>query len=281
MNKWLCMLLMACFSVAMLSTGACYSSERVMRLSDGKIISFDQMMDEIADKSVIIVGENHDDATHHEAQLAVINAMAARKKPVAVGMEMFPAESQPHLDRWVAGRTEQREFIRLYSRSWKMPWPLYRDIFLYVRDKRIPLLGLNVPQQVTKRVATRGFAALSEEEKRRLPPDITCDVDPTYMTFIRNAYRAHGNSASNFIHFCEAQKLWNRSMAWYLVRYLGKNPHHSVVVVTGAGHALKRAVPAELADLSTFSTAVIMPQMEDLPLDFIKKTDADYLMLRR
>ena len=281
MNRWLAILLVACFSIAILSTGACYSSDRVMRLSDGKIISFRQMMDEIADKQIVIVGENHDDVTHHEAQLAVIRAMRGKKRSLAVGMEMFPAESQAHLDRWVAGQMAKKEFIRLYYRSWQMPWPLYRDILLYVRDKRIPLLGLNVPQQLTKRVAAEGFAALSPEEKRRLPPDITCDVDPAYMAFIRNAYRVHDNSTKTFVHFCEAQKLWNRSMAWCLVRYLEKNPQQSVIVVTGAGHALKRAIPAEVADLSTFSTTVIMPPMKDLPVGALKKTDADYLLLPR
>ena len=281
MNKWAGMLLMICMCAIILSTGACYSSDKVVRLRDRNVISFQQMIDEIAGRRIIIVGENHDDQKHHEAQLAVIKALRRTNRPMAVGMEMFPAESQPHLDRWVAGQTVQQDFIKHYYQNWQMPWPLYRDILLYARDKRIPLLGINVPGRLTKRVAAEGFAALSEEEKRRLPPDITCDVDPAYMAFIRRAYRAHDSSMKTFVHFCEAQKLWNRSMAWYLVRYLEKNPDRTVVVVAGAGHALKRAIPAEVSDLSKFSTTVILPQMDDVPVSAIDEKEADYLLLRR
>ena len=281
MNSAMRIILFILCLVILTSAGACSGSERVLRVRDGKLISFRAMIRELSGTSIILVGENHDEKQHHAAQLAVIKALHKKKRALAVGMEMFPAETQKELDRWTGGKADFKEFVRLYYENWQMPWPLYRDILLYVRDYRIPLLGLNVPREISGRVAAEGFAALSSEEKKRLPPDITCNVDPVYMAFIRNAYRAHGHGMKSFVHFCETQKLWNRSMAWYLTRYLEKNPQHSVVVVTGAGHALRRAIPAEIKDLSSFSSAVILPQMNDMPPETVTAEDADYILLNR
>jgi uncharacterized iron-regulated protein len=196
-------------------------------------------------------------------------------------MEMFTAEDQKTLDRWVAGKIDDKTFIRFYYQKWKMPWPLYRDILLYARNKSLPLIGLNIPPEVSSRVAEKGFAALSAEEKRRLPPDITCTVDPEYMAFIRRAFSAHGHGdLSSFVHFCETQKLWNRSMAWYVVEFLKKEPKRRVVVLTGSGHAVKQAIPAELADLSRLTCAVILPQSDEMPVREVTPEDADYVLLR-
>ncbi|SNB47698.1 ChaN family lipoprotein [Geobacter sp. DSM 9736] len=281
MNSPLRLALLTAACLILICAGACFSSERVLRVKDGKVISFQQMIDDISGTSVILVGENHDDEWHHAQQLAVIKALHERGGKVAVGLEMFTAENQGELDRWIKGQKEEDEFIRLYYHNWKMPWPLYRDILLYARRNSLPLVGLNIPPEVSSRVAEKGFASLSAEEKRRLPPEITCNVDPAYMAFIRRAFSAHGHGdLESFVHFCETQKLWNRSMAWYLLGYLKKEPARQVVVVTGAGHAVKQAVPAELSDLSKLSYVVILPQTGEMPVRQVTAEDADYILLK-
>ena len=48
------------------------------------------------------------------------------------------------LDQWVKGTLPSEQFIRLYYRNWGMPWPLYRDILMYVREEGIPAVGVNL-----------------------------------------------------------------------------------------------------------------------------------------
>lgn len=256
----------------------CDGVEGVMRISDGQVIDLGTMLDESASAHYFFVAENHDDAGHHAAQLAIIKGLQKRGRRLAIGLEMFTTSSQDKLDQWVAGKLSLRAFKELYARNWTLPWDLYQDILLYARDKRIPLIGLNLPPGISRKVAQQGFAALSPEERRQLPADITCDVGPAYMAFIRQAYANHALQDKAFTHFCEAQMLWNRNMGRQLAAFHAKNPRHTLVALVGIGHALKRAVPDELAGEADHYR-VILPEFTGLNRNNLTSQDADYLLL--
>jgi|SRR3990172_2255 len=253
----------------------------VFRVADGKVISFEQMIGEIKGVTIVFVGELHDNAEHHRLQLDVIKALHATGAPLAVGLEMFRAESQKDLDRWVSGASTLDQFLPVYYDNWRVVWPLYRDIFLSARESKIPLAGLNVPQEVTRKVASKGFAALGPKDLKDLPPDIFCNVDPRYMEFIKRAYSGHDIDEQTFVHFCEAQMVWDKSMAWHLVRYLRKNPSQHMIVLAGAGHAWKRGIPGQVEQLSpTLTYKVILPHIPgDIDKKHISINDADYVIL--
>lgn len=268
-------------AAVILLTSKCFSTQRVLRISDGRIIAFNHMIREIKGSNLIFVGEIHDLKAHHKAQLRIIEALHKTGVPIAIGLEMFTAESQQVLDRWVAGTMEKDGFIRLYYNNWRMPWPLYSDIFLYAQRKRVPMIGLNAPQEIVQKVSKEGFASLTGEEKKKLPPSITCNVSTPYMEFIKKAYAEHVGKEDSFLHFCEAQMLWNKTMAWHLVTYLGKRPGKRVVVLTGEGHALKRAIPEEVRELSAFNYKVILQETPDMPARSLSMEEADYVLLMR
>jgi len=62
---------------------------RILRLSDGVEISFNDMLEDLRGVQLVFVGERHNQASHHEAQLAVIRALRDVGISVAVGLEMF------------------------------------------------------------------------------------------------------------------------------------------------------------------------------------------------
>ncbi len=257
----------------------CFSHDLIVRLSDQQEISFEQMVGDLRRVAVIYVGEVHDNPDHHDLQLRIIRGLHRAGVPLAIGMEMFTAESQGYLNRWVAGKTGIAEFQLIYRKNWNVPWSLYGDILLFVRDKRIPLIGLNVPREVTRKVARQGYGSLTKDEKRQLPPNITCDVDRSYMAMIRRSYSSHGISANTFRYFCEAQMLWNKSMAYHLVDYLRKNPGRTVVVITGGGHAMRGGMPVQVdRERPGISSRVVLPDpvVHD---GRITAEDADYLWL--
>ncbi|ACM21446.1 protein of unknown function DUF399 [Geotalea daltonii FRC-32] len=265
--------------VAIPAFGHITNDQPVYRVSDGKIITFQQMIDEMKGTNVVVIGESHDSHEHHQLQLAVIEAYHQAETPIAVGMEMFTADSQRHLDRWTNGTLDKSSFIRLYYKNWQMPWPLYSEIFLYTKEHRIPLIGLNIDPKIPKKVARRGFASLTPKELKKVPPGVTCNVDPEYMAFIRQVYASHNKSDKSFIHFCEAQKLWNSFMASGIMNYVRRNSGRTMVVLTGAGHALKSGIPAELERASDISYKVILPEFPELSPDNVAKDDADYILM--
>lgn len=253
----------------------------VLRVRDGREIAFSQMIGEIKKTTFVLVGEVHDIQAHHRMELDIIRALHESGVPVSIGLEMFRADSQKSLDEWVKGALPLDRFLPVYYDNWRQGWPLYRDIFLYARDHDIPMVGLNIPDRIAEAVAKRGFASLTRDEKVQLPPGISCDVDPAYMDFIRKAYADHArHNDKRFLNFCEAQMVWDQSMAWHLVEYVKKHPGRTVIVLAGVGHSWKRGIPERISRESKYSLKVIMPLVPDqINPDNVTIKDTDYVIL--
>lgn len=253
----------------------------LVRVSDGKDISFGAMMQDVMRSDVIVIGEVHGIPQHHAKELEIIRALHESGTPFIIGMEMFRSESQKDLDSWTNGDMPLRQFVPIYYRNWNIRWTLYADIFLYAREHNIPIVGLNIPDEISDAIARRGFSALNDSERKRIPAGISCTIDESYRGFIRKAYAGHGkNEESSFLHFCEAQMVWDKSMAANLVTFMQANPGKKAVVLAGVGHAWRRGIPEQLSLLSKYRTQVVLPLMSDqVELKSITVEDADYIVL--
>lgn len=234
---------------------------------------------ELLKSRVVIVGEQHTDERHHRAQLRVIQALHAAGAKVAVGLEMFRKNSQGDLDRWVSGAAGPEEFEKIFQENWGYPWPAYQPIFEYARRVKIPMLGLNVPREITRQVARGGFQSLTEAERGQLA-DVTCQIDEEYMRYIRGAYGAHAHGNMNFLFFCEAQMVWDSAMAVHTLEYLKTHPDATVVVLTGVGHAQKGALPRQIGLRATLPVTVFLPEIPgSIDRQTVDRQDADLLLM--
>jgi uncharacterized iron-regulated protein len=228
---------------------------------------------------LILVGERHTEKSHHQIQRHIIKTLDKAGIPLAVGLEMFRADSQKTLDLWVGGKKTISEFQAVYDDNWGFPWSLYSDIFEYARQRRIPLVGLNVSREITRKVAREGFDALSREERGSLG-HVACDVDPPYMDFIKRAYGVHAHGQLNFTYFCEAQLVWDTVMALHALQYLKANPGVSMVLLAGSGHAWKKGIPEQIKRRSPIPYVVVLPRAEgSVERETITVDDADYMGL--
>lgn len=251
-----------------------------LRMLDRQRIPLNQMVAEVKDAPLIFVGEIHDEPEHHELQQLMLRGVQATGKPMAIGLEMFNAESQPELDAWVEGRLDNARFIALYKRNWREPLGLYAGIFQYAREHRIPLVGLNVPRGVIQEVKRSGIQALPEEQRRKLPANIRCEGSSGYLDFMERVNAGHSGNEETFRNFCEAMTLWNSLMARNITDYLQRHPGTVMVVLAGAGHARKRGGIPEQLDRGEvkYNYRVILPELPDLidPAQ-VSSDDADYL----
>lgn len=278
-----CLAILVLVAVLPSPAGGSSPFRAALRLKDGRVVGLDTMLSDLQGADMIFIGENHDDISHHQAQQDIIAALhESGRKNLAIGLEMFRTDAQPDLDRWTAGKLDKTSFIRLYDSHWRLPWPLYRDILLYARDHSIPLIGLNIPQAISDKISREGFGSLTPAERRQLPPGISCSVDPRYMDFIRRAYHAHGPGGERaFVKFCEAQMVWDKAMAWRLSQYKNRHPARTLVILTGAGHAWKPGMPAQVREMGKYSVRVVLPGLPDAPRkQGIGIADADYILLR-
>ena len=105
--------LMACLFAALLAAvPSCRpGGGDIVRTADGVSVDFDDMVKDLASVPLVFVGELHDRSSHHEAQLAIIKALAEQDRPLAVGLEMFHDGHQGELDEWLAGERSTEEFL--------------------------------------------------------------------------------------------------------------------------------------------------------------------------
>ena len=250
----------------------------ILDLHSGQYISLAAMLDDLETSRVVFIGELHDAASHHAAQLQVIRALVERGRKVAIGLEMFRAEDQAALDDWSRGQLEEEAFQKVYENYWSM-WPIYRPIFDYARDQQLALIGLNIDREVTRKISSGGFKSLSKEQLDQLD-GVSCDVDPRYQDYIRKALGSHLEDPKHFRFFCEAQMVWDNVMAMNLVAWLEQHPDTLIVVLAGSAHAWRYGLPEQLSRRLQVPYRILLPEVpRRVDRSNTSKAEADYLML--
>lgn len=237
------------------------------------------MMTDLAQARVVFAGEFHDQRDHHLLQLEVIKELHRRGKSLAIGLEMFDLEKQQTLDEWVRGDMPLQEFVGRYQKGWSINWAEYDEIMLFARNNRIPLVALDAPPDIIRLVTHGGAATLGSQLMRRLPEGVTTAMLPSYKKFMASAFRTHEIPDEMFDNFCAAQGLRNSTMAKRISGYLQQQPEKSMVVIAGVGHAMRRAVPAELAG-EGLTLRIVIPQVDGL-YDELSRDDMDYFVNSR
>lgn len=273
-NRNLILAIVAFFLFPVLASG----HPHILSVKEKFEVTREALLEDLRSVQVIFMGELHNHAGHHAAQLSIIDALDDDPAPLGIGLEMFRRDSQEDLDVWTANKMPLLQFLDVYEDNWSM-WPYYKDIFLHARNEEVKMIGLNIPRSITRKVAKNGFQSLSTEEQFLLG-NVQCEVDQTYENYIRQAMGGHGGHGQVFLYFCEAQLLWDTMMARNLIDFLKENPDYRVVVLAGSAHSWKFGIPRQLAEQSDISYRVILPEIKGrADRDNVTEDIADYLWL--
>lgn len=209
----------------------------------------DDLLPQLLTRRVVYVGETHTEMAHHDKQLEVIEKLHASGVPLAIGMEMFQAPFQSHLDRYIAGESDEQALLldsEWYDR-WGYDYALYRPILRFALEHGIPLVALNIPRETVDAIRAKGMNGLSESEQATLPKEIDRS-DKAYEARLRQVFEAHpGAESRDFQRFLEIQLAWDEGMAQQVANYLEEHPEHHMVVIAGSGHlAFGSGIPSRV-----------------------------------
>lgn len=212
----------------------------ILHMPTGVSVTLPQMLDVVSDARVVYVGETHDNPASHQLELQTLKGLAERNEgKVALGMEMFMRSQQPALDRWVAGKLSEKEFLkesRWYD-NWRMDFDHYRELLIYARDQKIPVIGLNAEKSLVQAVRSKPLEELSPEEKAQMPE---MDMkDPYQRGMVEGIFSGHGSHGQLAIEgFLRVQTLWDETMAESVARYLQspEGKERKMLVVAGGNH---------------------------------------------
>src|SRR5262249_49511401 len=142
------------------------------------------------------------------------------------------------LDDYLAGKISEHDFLKNteYFDRWGFDYRLYRPIFLYAKDNKVPMIALNAETELTEKVGKVGLNGLSNTDRNRLPKDID-KSDSAYRERLNAVFQKHPDATNgNFEHFLEAQLTWDETMAESAAKYLNNHPDKAIVVLAGGEH---------------------------------------------
>ncbi len=186
---------------------------------------------------VVYLGEQHDQQGIHEAQLKIVKELTARK-PVAVAMEMFQRPFQHVINEYLQGKLDEKTFLKKteYFKRWGFNYHFYRPIVEFCRENNIPIIAMNLPTEVSRKIAHSGLDSLNHDEKKALPGHLD-QGNQLYRTMLYKIYQGHESDAlQSFQNFFQAQVAWDETMAMSIAEYIKENPSRQIVVIVGGGH---------------------------------------------
>jgi len=248
---------------------------------DGSVIASNTLFDRLAGKSIVLLGEVHDNAAHHRWQHYVMAALHSRNADMIVGLEMLPRKVQAVLDDWSRGALDEAAFLQesRWQELWGYDAQLYLPLLQFTRMNRLPTMAINIDRELVSQVGARGWRSLDESERMGLS-----DPAPASDAYRRElgelyAYKMtlgmHGADGADtdievdveqimqtdeFANFVDAQLTWDRAMAEALAEAHRLDPEAIVVGIVGRGHLeYGYGIPHQLADMGIDDVAVLLP----------------------
>jgi uncharacterized iron-regulated protein len=206
-----------------------------------------QILKSIAPAKIIYLGEIHNSTTDHADQLAILDYLYQQKSraqpPLAIGLEMFQKPYQPIINQYLAGKISEEQLVEQteYKKRWGWPWENYAPLLRFAKARQLPVIALNTPTEVLRKVSKGGLESLQPTDFKYIPPAAEIDKSNLiYRDLILESYQQHKSQAlatsPDFDRFYTAQLLWDETMAATASEFYQKLPQTQLVVIAGQAH---------------------------------------------
>ncbi len=148
---------------------------QIIDLHTREEISEVQLAERLATQDIVLLGELHDNASHHALRGQLIGRIAGARTTVVA--EHLPAPARVLLGEALLGDLESAGFS---AEGWG--WPLHQSLFEGIRSRSLPLAGGNLPKGFSRQLMKKGEGALPpplDEAHRKSPlsADATRQLD--------------------------------------------------------------------------------------------------------
>jgi uncharacterized iron-regulated protein len=234
----------------------------------------------LAAARAVCIGEEHPNTYHHQVQLLIVDELARRAKlagtSLALGIEMVQRPFQGVLDDYADGRIDDDELVSRtgWADRWGYDFAMYQPIFARALAAKAPLIALNAPRELVKKMSRQGIDALTPEERAQVP-ELKLD-DAQHRAWFdalmadmggaeahkrpagppkdehhegegegegegdADADAAADRAAADRIY--AVQVLWDETMADVAAKWIGAAPGRAMILLAGNGHCHDSAI---------------------------------------
>lgn len=213
--------------------------DKIFNTNTNKESAFDEMINDLKQKRIVMIGESHTNQLHHDVQFEVIKGLVESGKPVVLALEMFNPGQNDALALWSSGKTDPDTFLEQtdFLTTWSHNYRYYKPIFDYCREKQIPIYGTNAERKYASKINMGGLSSLTDEDLQILPYIDTANVEHKFLINVM----MDGMDASmpkQFVNMYAAQCLWDAAMGEGAIEAAKKHPEATIVVLAGSGHVV-------------------------------------------
>ena len=188
--------------------------------SEGKPVSYGQMLDSLNQKDVVFFGELHNNPIVHWLQLELTTDL--HQEPgdkLVLGAEMFETDDQLILNEYLNGTIREKNF-KEEAKLWSNYKTDYRPLVEYARENQLPFIATNIPRRYASVVAQKGFEGLEDltpKAKEYIAPlPIQYDPDlPGYKNMLRMKHMPGMNERAK--NLPKAQAIKDATMAHFIL----------------------------------------------------------------
>ncbi|MFO8090359.1 MAG: ChaN family lipoprotein [Desulfatiglandaceae bacterium] len=253
---------------------------QILDLASGEAVSFRDLIDRLESFDVIFVGEVHTHAEHHLIQVQILQSLIGVDPNLMIGVEFFQRDQQSLIDRYISGDIDEETFLEKshWRKIWGYPYHLYRPLFLTARREGVPVIALNAPRNIVRKVAREGLSGLDEEERSMIPREMDLN-NQAHRAYVREVYERHGHgNLKEFGFFYEAQTVWDETMAETIAGAVREH-EKKMIVFLGNGHIINKfGVPDRTRSRISSSCGTVMPYPLRKTIT-LEKGMADYVWL--
>ncbi|MCU7819696.1 MAG: ChaN family lipoprotein [gamma proteobacterium symbiont of Lucinoma myriamae] len=149
---------------------------KVWSVSEQQFISKETLQQKTLTPQVILLGETHDNARHHQLQAQFIHYLTENKHTPAVAFEMLNQNQQSIIDTFEANHystgdntqsAEKSTNLFAEKMNWQESgwpeWPYYRPVFYQTIDNKLSIIAANLDLKQVRKVIKEGSQTLSQE----------------------------------------------------------------------------------------------------------------------
>ncbi len=194
--------------------------------SEGKVIKWDKMVEEIKDADIVLFGEQHDNPIAHWLEYELFVSLHKEKGKLFIGgAEMFEADNQIILDEYMNGLIDNKKFEE-EARIWTNYVTDYKPILTYAHDNSIPFIATDIPRRYSNMVFKGGFEALDKLSPEALkyiaPLPIKFDIELKCYKSMLEMDLGINHGTKPDIKLPEAQAAKDATMAFFILKNLSE-----------------------------------------------------------
>jgi len=233
------------------------------------------LADKLTQTSFIFIGENHTEYSNHIKQLEIIKALYQKNKNISIGMEMFSSSYNKIISEYISKKITEAELLKFsnYFLEWGYDYQYYKDILDFARKNNIDVIGLNIKNDIIRKIGRHSFQDITQEELKEIPDQIDFS-NVTYKNSLSQIFTQHPGYENKLPdNFYLSQLIRDEYMAQSASQYIKANPQKTMILLVGNGHVeFGFGIPKRLQRITGKSNQIIV-----LDLAF-KPGAADYFV---